>query len=46
VHLVRSWLDDPVQLEQARRRAVAWQAPSWDDAAAAVRTAIAEVFGR
>ncbi len=46
VRVVTSWLDDPAQLEQARRRAAAWRAPTWDDAAGAVRTAVEEVFGR
>ncbi|MFZ4432359.1 MAG: glycosyltransferase family 4 protein [Microthrixaceae bacterium] len=44
VRLVTRLLDDPAELDRARRRARAWQAPTWDAAAAGVRDAIAEVF--
>ena len=46
VRVVTSWLDDPQLLDQARRRAAAWRAPTWDDAATAVCDAVEEVFGR
>ncbi len=44
IRLVAELLDDPSTLEQARRRARAWRAPTWDDAADAVAGAITEAF--
>lgn len=45
VELVTRHLDDADHHRRARERAAAWRPPTWADAAAAVRDAVAEVFG-